>query len=95
MFLDPGPYPFTAILEKEWRGIRAEYEAARAASINRLPPDTEFKGTRRRAIEAERRLLADWRRRGRIQDDTYHLLEDELDRAELHVAQISSTWLDG
>jgi hypothetical protein len=50
---------------------------------------------RRRAIAAERRLLADWRRRGRIQDDAYHLLEDELDRAELHVAAVSSTWLDG
>jgi CPA1 family monovalent cation:H+ antiporter len=50
---------------------------------------------RRRAIAAERRLLADWRRRGRIQDDAYHLLEDELDRAELHVAPMSSTSLDG
>jgi len=34
------------------------------------------------ALTAERQLLAEWRRRGLIQDDTYHLLEDELDRAE-------------
>jgi CPA1 family monovalent cation:H+ antiporter len=50
---------------------------------------------RRRAIAAERRLLADWRRGGRIQDDAYHLLEDELDRAELQIARVASTSLDG
>jgi CPA1 family monovalent cation:H+ antiporter len=49
---------------------------------------------RRRAIAAERQLLADWRRRGRIQDDVFHMLENELDRAELHVAPLSSAWLD-
>ncbi|HEY2780338.1 MAG TPA: cation:proton antiporter [Steroidobacteraceae bacterium] len=73
----------------------AEYSAARAGSVNRSQPNTEYDGMRRRAIAAERRLLADWRREGRIQDDTYHLLEDELDRAELHVAPMASTWLDG
>jgi NhaP-type Na+/H+ or K+/H+ antiporter len=75
--------------------LRAEYGAARAASVGRAQPDTEYDNIRRRAIAAERRLLAEWRRRGRIQDDAYHLLEDELDRAELHVAPMSSTWLDG
>jgi Na+/H+ antiporter len=75
--------------------LRAEYEAARAASDGRGQPDTEYDAMRRRAIAAARLLLADWRRQGRIQDDTYHLLEDELDRAELHVAPMSSTWLDG
>jgi CPA1 family monovalent cation:H+ antiporter len=75
--------------------LRAEYEAARTASDGREQPDTEYDAMRRRAIAAARRLLADWRRRGRIQDDTYHLLEGELDRAELHVAPMSSTWLDG
>ena len=75
--------------------LRAEYGAARAGNVGRAQPDTEYDKLRRRAIAAERRLLADWRRRGRIQDDTYHLLEDELDRAELHVAVISNTWLDG
>jgi monovalent cation/hydrogen antiporter len=75
--------------------LRAEYGAARAGNAGRAQPDTEYDNMRRRAIAAERRLLADWRRRGRIQDDTYHLLEDELDRAELHVAPMSSTSLDG
>jgi CPA1 family monovalent cation:H+ antiporter len=75
--------------------LRAEYGAARAQNAGRAQPDTEYDNMRRRAIAAERRLLADWRRRGRIQDDTYHLLEDELDRAELHVAPMSSTSLDG
>jgi CPA1 family monovalent cation:H+ antiporter len=75
--------------------LRAEYEAARAGNVGRAQPDTEYDNMRRRAIAAERRLLADWRRRGRIQDDAYHLLEDELDRAELHVAPMSSTSLDG
>jgi CPA1 family monovalent cation:H+ antiporter len=75
--------------------MRTEYGAARAGSVDRSQPDTEFRQLRRQAIAAERRLLSEWRRRGRIQDDTYHLLEDELDRAELHVSQISSTWLEG
>lgn len=75
--------------------LRAEYGAARAGNVGRAQPDTEYDNMRRRAIAAERRLLADWRRRGRIQDDAYHLLEDELDRAELQVAAISNTWLDG
>jgi len=74
--------------------LRAEYGAARAGNVGRAQPDTEYDNMRRRAIAAERRLLADWRRRGRIQDDAYHLLEDELDRAELHVAALSNTWLD-
>src|SRR5258708_38082840 len=75
--------------------LRAEYEAARAGNAGRSQPDTEYDEARRLAIAAERRLLADWRRGGRIQDDAYHLLEDELDRAELQVARVSSTWLDG
>jgi CPA1 family monovalent cation:H+ antiporter len=75
--------------------LRTEYGAVREGNVGRAQPDTEYDGMRRRAIAAERRLLADWRRRGRIQDDAYHLLEDELDRAELHVAAVSSTWLDG
>jgi hypothetical protein len=47
------------------------------------------------AIAAERRLLIEWRRRGRIFDDTYHLLEEELDRAELHAATLNTTSLEG
>jgi NhaP-type Na+/H+ or K+/H+ antiporter len=75
--------------------LRAEYEAVRAGNVGRAQPQTEYDNMRRRAIAAERHLLADWRRRGRIQDDAYHLLEDELDRAELHVAATSNTWTDG
>jgi Na+/H+ antiporter len=75
--------------------LRVEFEAVREGNVGRAQPDTEYDNMRRRAIAAERRLLADWRRRGRIQDDAYHLLEDELDRAELHVAAVSSTGLDG
>ena len=75
--------------------LRAEYGAVRAGNVGRAQPDTEYDKIRRRAILAERQLLADWRRCGRIQDDAYHLLEDELDRAELHVAPTSNTYPDG
>jgi CPA1 family monovalent cation:H+ antiporter len=70
--------------------LRAEYSLARASNVGRAQPDTDYDQMRRRAIAAERSLLADWRRRGRIQDDTYHLLEDELDRAELSAASLST-----
>ena len=30
-----------------------------------------------------------------ILDDVYHLLEDELDRAELQAASVGTTWLEG
>jgi hypothetical protein len=43
------------------------------------------------AVAAERRVLVEWRRKGRIYDDAYHLLEEELDRAELHAASIGVT----
>jgi Na+/H+ antiporter len=75
--------------------LRAEYGAVRAGNVGRAQPDTEYDNMRRSAIAAERRLLADWRRRGRIQDDAYHILEDELDRAELQVADPSDTELEG
>jgi len=75
--------------------VHAEYVAARAGSLNRLQPITAYDDLRMQAIAVERRLLAEWRRAGRIQDDTYHLLEDELDRAELHAAPLASISLDG
>jgi Na+/H+ antiporter len=75
--------------------VRAEYAAARAGSLDRLQPITAYDDLRMQAIAVERRLLAEWRRAGRIQDDTYHLLEDELDRAELHAAPLASISLDG
>jgi Na+/H+ antiporter len=75
--------------------IRAEIVSARTASTAAAQPATPHDALRLRAVAAERRLLVDWRRQGRIYDDAYHLLEDELDRAELHAAAIGSTSLSG
>jgi CPA1 family monovalent cation:H+ antiporter len=74
--------------------LRAEYGAARAGSVDRSRPNTAYDQMRMQAIGAERRLLIDWRRQGRIPDDAYHVLEDELDRAELHSALLRNTWLE-
>jgi CPA1 family monovalent cation:H+ antiporter len=77
--------------------VRGEYIAARAASSSGDPtrPVTQYDNVRVLAIAAERRLLIEWRRQGRIFDDTYHLLEDELDRAELNTASLGTTSLEG
>lgn len=75
--------------------VRGEYGAARAGSIDRSRPNTAYDGVRMQAIAAERRLLFEWRRLGRIQDDAFHLLEDELDRAELQAAPLAATALEG
>lgn len=47
------------------------------------------------AVAAERRVLIDWRQQGRIFDDAYHLLEEELDRAELHAAAVGAASPEG
>jgi Na+/H+ antiporter len=73
--------------------VRAEFDAARSASLDRSRPDTPQDAMRRTALEAERTLLMDWRQRGRIPDDVYHHLEDELDRLELEVAATGTSWL--
>jgi CPA1 family monovalent cation:H+ antiporter len=75
--------------------LRAEYAAARAASRGRARPSTGYDELRLRALAAERRLLHEWRRAGRILDDTYFVLEDELDREELHTASLDSSSLSG
>ena len=75
--------------------VRAEYAAARAASTDSSRPTTDYDELRLRAIGAERRVLIEWRRQGRILDDVYHLLEDELDRAELHAASLGAQSLEG
>jgi CPA1 family monovalent cation:H+ antiporter len=75
--------------------VRAELMAEVAASTNRKRPITEYELSRLAAVKASRRLLVEWRRQGRILDDTYHLLEDELDRAELHAAALDSSSLQG
>jgi CPA1 family monovalent cation:H+ antiporter len=77
------------------QAVRAEYAAARAASIDSSHPTTQYDDLRLLAIAAERRLLVDWRRDGKILDDVYHLLEDELDRAELHAASLGAQSLEG
>jgi NhaP-type Na+/H+ or K+/H+ antiporter len=74
--------------------VRAEYGATRAASTSRSQPMTDYDHLRLQAIAAERRLLIEWRSQGRIQDDVFHLLEDELDRAELQAASFATTWLE-
>jgi Na+/H+ antiporter len=63
--------------------VRAEYGAERDASADSSLPPTAYDGLRMKAIAAERKVLSEWRRRGRIDDDVFHLLEGELDRAEL------------
>jgi NhaP-type Na+/H+ or K+/H+ antiporter len=75
--------------------VRAEFGAALKATVDRTRPVTDYDTLRRRALQAERRVLNEWRGEGRILDDAYHLLEDELDRAELHSASLESTWLEG
>jgi Na+/H+ antiporter len=75
--------------------VRSEYRAARAASAGRLKPSTAYDELRTRALDAERRLLMEKRNAGSIDDDAYHMLEDELDRAELNIASIASTSLEG
>jgi CPA1 family monovalent cation:H+ antiporter len=74
--------------------LRAEYGATRAASVDRTRPMTDYDHLRLQAIAAERGLLIQWRSEGRIQDDAFHVLEDELDRAELHAGSSGTTWLE-
>jgi NhaP-type Na+/H+ or K+/H+ antiporter len=64
--------------------MRAEYTAVRAANVDRSSPQRAYDHLRMRAVAAERRELIERRRLGRIDDDIYHLLEEELDRAELY-----------
>jgi hypothetical protein len=77
------------------RALLTEYQAEHDASAGRRRPITVYDKIRQSAIAASRRLLAKWRREGRILDDTYHVLEDELDRAELHAAALDSSSLEG
>jgi Na+/H+ antiporter len=74
--------------------VRGELKAARTGSIDRARPTTSYDALRRRGLEAERRLLNGWRNDGRITDDVYHHLEDELDRTELDLTSAGSSWLE-
>jgi len=72
-----------------------EVAETRAAMLDdRARPSTAYDVLRRRALDAERKLLNDWRLQGRILDDVYHHLEDELDRTELDVAAPETSWLE-
>jgi CPA1 family monovalent cation:H+ antiporter len=77
------------------RAVRIEYAAARDASVDSSRPATQYDELRLRAIAAERRLLIELRRKDRILDDVFHLLEEELDRAELHAAPLAATTIEG
>jgi CPA1 family monovalent cation:H+ antiporter len=75
--------------------VRGEYRAVREADVFPIRAATAYDNLRLRAIAVERRLLAEWRQQGRIFDDTYHLLEEELDRAELHAASLGTASIEG
>jgi NhaP-type Na+/H+ or K+/H+ antiporter len=68
--------------------VRAEYEAMRTVARNRSNPQADIEHDRLRldAICAQRDLLAKLRREGKISDDAFHRLEEELDWAELHAS---------
>jgi CPA1 family monovalent cation:H+ antiporter len=68
--------------------VRAEYEAMRTVAKNRRNPqaDTEHDRLRIDGICVQRDLLAGLRREGKISDDAFHRLEEELDWAELHAS---------
>ncbi|HYZ61332.1 MAG TPA: sodium:proton antiporter [Acetobacteraceae bacterium] len=62
------------------------YEARLAANGAPIDP-TGLVELRRRALAAERERLAALRRSGAIGDDTFHVIEEELDWAEAEAAQ--------
>ena len=47
---------------------------------------TEYDQLRLRAIEAQRQALHDLRRQGRIGDEAFHRIQEELDWSELDAA---------
>jgi CPA1 family monovalent cation:H+ antiporter len=75
--------------------VRREYAVARENAEYPSRRTTVYDDLRMHAVAAERRTLVEWRQKGRIFDDVYHLLEDELDRAELHASSLGSTSLEG
>jgi Na+/H+ antiporter len=68
--------------------VRAEYDSARTVARDLTSPQaaTEQDRLRMAAITAQRQVLAALRREGRISDDAFHRLEEELDWAELNAA---------
>jgi CPA1 family monovalent cation:H+ antiporter len=68
--------------------VREQYLAARRVAEDQCDPQaaTDFDRLRMRAIEAQRRALHDLRRQGRIGDDAFHRIQEELDWSELDAA---------
>lgn len=66
--------------------VRDEYRAAREMARDESQPQSKTDHDRLRtvAIDAQRRVLNEMRDSGRIDDDAYHRLEQELDWAELN-----------
>jgi CPA1 family monovalent cation:H+ antiporter len=74
--------------------LRMELLAERNASVGRSRPDLPQDPMRRIALAAQRALLLEWRQRGRIPDDVFYHLQDELDRLELDIVSGGATWLE-
>jgi CPA1 family monovalent cation:H+ antiporter len=68
--------------------VRKQLEAAREVARDAAHPQaaTEYDRLRMSAIAAERAVLASLRYEGRIADDAFHRLEEELDWSELDAA---------
>jgi monovalent cation/hydrogen antiporter len=68
--------------------LRKQYSAARHVAEDQSAPQaaTEFDQLRLQAIEAQRRSLHELRRTGRISDEVFHRLQEELDWSELDAA---------
>ena len=68
--------------------LRKQYSAARRVAEDESAPQaaTEFDQLRLRAIEAQRRALHELRQSGRIGDEVFHRLQEELDWSELDAA---------
>lgn len=70
---------------EEAEAVRREYASARVRAQDRAHPQavTSHDRLRTEAIAAQRRVLETLRHEGRIAEDTYHRLEEELDWSEL------------
>jgi len=75
--------------------LRKRHRAERAMAADGGDANTVFEGQRMRRVSlaAQRRKLFDLRRSGEIEDDVFHVLENELDRAELAVSSSSESGL--
>jgi len=80
--------PATDALRAEFRAALAEAEEHEEG---RAPESLPADAARRRAVEAARDAVLGLRRRGRIGDDAYYLLEEEFDWAELSATPKAET----